>query len=88
MTPDPLSTIHRREFLKAAGAVTVLSLTQPTFAQAGGKRPFSIDANDPVRPARLSSGPLSACRKRSPEKAQRAFLCNRRKRSKDRVLAL
>ncbi|MGH9593414.1 MAG: hypothetical protein ACRD5L_10015, partial [Bryobacteraceae bacterium] len=54
MTPDPLSAIERREFLKLAGAVSALSLTQGALAQTGQRFSIVIDAADPV----ASGGPV------------------------------
>ncbi|MGC1461611.1 MAG: hypothetical protein WA802_05380 [Terracidiphilus sp.] len=65
MTADPFSIIHRREFLKAAGAVTALSLAPTAFAQAGGQVSILIDANDAV-----ASG---ATVKRAVERLQKAL---------------
>ena len=55
MTPDPLSAIQRRDFLKLAGAVTVSSLTHNALAAAGRSIAILIDATDPI----ASSTPVS-----------------------------
>ncbi len=48
MAGDPISVIQRREFLKTAGAVTVLGLTHSGFAEASGRVAILIDAGDPI----------------------------------------
>ena len=48
MTPNLLSRVQRREFLKAAGAATVFSMTQRTFAEKGGRVSILLDAGDAV----------------------------------------
>ena len=65
MSADPVSTIQRREFLKAAGAITALGLTQTAFAEAGGKVSIFIDGKDPI----ASSAPV----KRAAERLAKAL---------------
>src|ERR1039458_5167406 len=65
MTQDTFSTIQRREFLKAAGAATVFSMTHTGFAEAGGRVYLLIDARDAV-----ASG---AAVKRAAERLQKAL---------------
>ena len=65
MTPDTFSTIQRREFLKAAGAATVFSLTGTGFAEAGGRVSILIDAGDAVA--------SSAAVKRAAERLEKAL---------------
>ncbi len=48
MTQGTFSTIQRREFLKAAGVATVLSLTGTGLAGAGGRVSILIDGGDAV----------------------------------------
>ena len=48
MTTDTSSVIQRREFLKAAGAVTVAGLTHTAFAEAGGRVSILIDAGNAI----------------------------------------
>jgi hypothetical protein len=48
MKPDPLAVIERREFLKAAGAATVLGFSRTAFAAPGGRTAIFIDGNDHV----------------------------------------
>src|ERR1700728_4557239 len=54
MAVHPFSAIQRREFLKAAGAVTVLGFTHQAMAAHGGSVAILIDAPDP----RHSSEPV------------------------------
>ena len=65
MAADSLSAIQRRDFLKAAGAVTLFSLTHSALAEAGGRVSILIDANDPI----ASSAPV----KRAAERLQKAL---------------
>jgi hypothetical protein len=65
MERDLLSMIQRREFLKAAGAATVFSMTHTGFAEAGGRVSILIDAGDAV-----ASG---AAVKRAAERLQKAL---------------
>ncbi len=48
MTGKTIARIQRREFLKAAGAVSVVGLTNRTFAQQGGRVSILVDGNDPI----------------------------------------
>ena len=67
MTTGTFSGIRRRDFLKAAGAVTAFGLAHSAFAEAGGRVFILIDAGDaiasaaPVRRAaeRLRNAPVS-----------------------------
>lgn len=55
MKADPLASLQRRDFLKAAGAVTVLGLSSKAFAAAPGSRvAILIDGSDAI----ASSGPV------------------------------
>jgi hypothetical protein len=61
MTPDTLSTIQRRDFLMAAGAVTLFSFAHTALAEAEGKVSILIDASDPIAsaaPVRRAAGRL------------------------------
>ncbi|HUV68470.1 MAG TPA: hypothetical protein VMW15_02330 [Terracidiphilus sp.] len=66
MTHDPLSAIERREFLKLAGAVSAVSLTQGALAQTEQRFSIEIDAADPVAsgaPVRWAADQLGAALK-------------------------
>ena len=65
MAVHPFSAIQRREFLKAAGAVTVLGLTNQAMAAPGSTVAILIDSSDPV----ASSGPV----KRGAEQLRKAL---------------
>jgi hypothetical protein len=65
MAAHPFSTIQRREFLKAAGAVTILGLTHQAMAAPGSSVAILIDSTDPIS----SSGPV----KRSAEQLRKAL---------------
>ncbi len=65
MTADPLSFIQRREFLKAAGAVTVVRLAHTALAEAGGRVSILIDAGDTI----ASGAPVN----RAAERLQKAL---------------
>ena len=65
MSADPVSAIQRREFLKAAGAITVLGLTHTAFAAAGGEVSILIDGKDAI----ASSAPV----KRAAERLAKAL---------------
>jgi hypothetical protein len=64
MSPDPLSVIQRRDFLKATGATLVLGLTPHAFAAPTGWTAILVDTSDPV----ASSAPV----KRAAERLQAA----------------
>ncbi len=65
MTADPFAVSQRREFLKAAGAVTVLGLTNTAMAAPGGRISILGDGSDPV----ASSAPV----KRAAERLRKAL---------------
>jgi len=46
MKADPFASIERRQFLKAAGAASVLGLSHAAFAAPGGRTSIFIDGND------------------------------------------
>jgi hypothetical protein len=46
MNADPFAVIERRQFLKAAGAATVLGLSRTAFAAPGGRTSIFIDSSD------------------------------------------
>ena len=48
MKADLFASIERRQFLKAAGAATVLGLSQTAFAAPGGRTSIFIDGNNNV----------------------------------------
>lgn len=48
MKADPFASIERRQFLKAAGAATVLGLSHTAFAAPGGRTTIFIDGADQV----------------------------------------
>jgi hypothetical protein len=84
MTPDPLSRMQRREFLKLAGAVSAVSLTRGALAETGRSFAIVIDTQDPMatlQPVRWAAEQLrnaltekgSTCEiARSPEQAKGA----------------
>jgi hypothetical protein len=65
MKADPLATIQRRDFLKAAGAVTVLGFSRTALAAPGGRVSILVDGSDPI----ASSGPV----KRAAEQLSKAL---------------
>jgi len=65
MKADPSAVIERRQFLKAAGAASVLGLSRTAFAAPGGRTSILIDAND----SGAASGPV----KRAAEQLRRAL---------------
>ncbi len=65
MKADPYAVIERRQFLKAAGAASVLGLSRTAFAAPGARTSILIDANDPV----AASGPV----KRAAEQLRKAL---------------
>lgn len=48
MTPNTVSSIHRREFLKLAGAVSAVGLSHRALAQTGRKFAIVIHPHDPL----------------------------------------
>ncbi len=48
MNSDPSSAIQRRDFLKLAGATTVVGLTLPAVAAPSAKISLIVDSSDPV----------------------------------------
>ena len=48
MKPDALASIERRDFLKLAGAVTVMGLSPSAFAAAGRPIGILVDSSDPT----------------------------------------
>lgn len=65
MESNSFAVIQRREFLKAAGAVTVCGLTHAAMATPGSSISILLDSNDPV----ASSGPV----KRAAEQLRKAL---------------
>ena len=65
MKADPFASIERRQFLKAAGAASVLGLSHAAFAAPGGRTSIFIDGNDQA----ASSEPV----KRSVEQLRKAL---------------
>ncbi len=65
MKADPSASIERREFIKAAGAATVLGFARTGFAASGGRTFIFIDGNDSV----ASSTPV----KRAVEQLRKAL---------------
>ncbi len=66
MKADPFAVIERRDFLKAAGAATVLGLSRTAFAAPGGRTSILVDGSDPA----ASSEPV----KRAAEQLRKALV--------------
>lgn len=61
MKVNPSASIERREFIKAAGAATVLGFSRTGFADSGGRVIIYIDGDDPVAssaPVKRAAGQL------------------------------
>src|ERR1035438_4262665 len=54
MNSDSLSTLRRRDFLKLAGATTILGFSHSALAVAGGRVSILVDGSDPI----ASSAPV------------------------------
>ena len=65
MKADRFALIERRDFLKAAGAASVLGLARTSFAAPGSRTAILIDSNDQA----ASSGPA----KRAAEQLRKAL---------------
>ena len=65
MNSDSLSTLRRRDFLKLAGATTILGFSHSALAAAGGRVSILVDGSDPI----ASSTPV----KRAAEQLSKAL---------------
>src|ERR1035441_4138864 len=65
MNSDSLSTVRRRDFLKLAGATTILGFSHSALAAAGGRVSILVDGSDPI----ASSAPV----KRAVERLSKAL---------------
>jgi len=61
MSSEPISAIHRRDFIKLAGATTAFTLTPSAFAASSWRVTILIDADDPAAsstPVKWAAGEL------------------------------
>ena len=76
MRSDPYSAIQRRDFLKLAGATTVVGLTRTAAAAPSGKVSVIVDSSDPVASGAPVTWAVGQLRKALASKGAKCELVN------------